>query len=429
MPEQNRLLQSRFAPGSREWYANRIYGTGVPVDASKQNAQGAEFVASMAPVTGEVISARDAWNSSGKGANALLQGDYGQAAGEYGNMLLGVMGAIPGAGIIARGTKRGAAWMDRNLPQGVNRLIDQVYPQDPQNTLHIFAGPTAKTADKAALAKAQEMAAGGANRDDILRDTGWFKGVDGKWRFEIDDSGARLSNIENLPTAGGIFGDDVPNARFSGLSHDEFTNAYGPVPPITGQYGPLKTTSGQYDPTINKIFAEGQTPEAVRGTTLHELQHAVQTREGFERGTNIENSRDFADAWISEVNDKLRAMARQMDTLSKSSPEHGALKSEYDDLLNQKLRFVTENTGFDLYMRHAGEVEARNVQSRMNMTPAERRAKPPWLTQDMPDEQQIVRSFAGPAGNPGGKAFGHIVDESGNPKNAASVWLTDDERI
>lgn len=47
---------------------------------------------------------------------------------------------------------------------------------------------------------------------------------------------------------------------------------------------------------------------------------------------------------------------------------------------------------YDLYRRHAGEVESRNVQSRMNMTPEERRASPPWLTQDVPDAQQIIRT-------------------------------------
>jgi hypothetical protein len=45
----------------------------------------------------------------------------------------------------------------------------------------------------------------------------------------------------------------------------------------------------------------------------------------------------------------------------------------------------------EAYTRLAGEVEARNAQHRMNMTPEQRRANPPWRTQDLPDEQQIVR--------------------------------------
>jgi len=40
--------------------------------------------------------------------------------------------------------------------------------------------------------------------------------------------------------------------------------------------------------------------------------------------------------------------------------------------------------------RLAGDVEARNVVRRMDMTPAERRDTPPWETEDVPRDQQIV---------------------------------------
>jgi hypothetical protein len=129
MPEQNRLLIS-----PEDDFA---YGAGIPRDATWRNlVPAAELGLAMAPGSGEAMAARDAWNGSGRGQNALLQGQYGAAAGEYGNMLLGVMGAIPGAGIIARGTKRGAAWMDRNLPQGFNRLLDTMTPKASQDTMY-----------------------------------------------------------------------------------------------------------------------------------------------------------------------------------------------------------------------------------------------------------------------------------------------------
>ena len=43
------------------------------------------------------------------------------------------------------------------------------------------------------------------------------------------------------------------------------------------------------------------------------------------------------------------------------------------------------------YRNSSGEVEARTVQKRMNLTPEERRARPPWLDYDVPEDQQIVR--------------------------------------
>lgn len=119
------------------------YGEGIPEDATWRNLLPmAEFGLGMAPVSGEAIAARDAWDASGRAGNALLSGDYGEAASDYLNMGTGLLGAIPGAGIIARGTKRGAAWMDRNLPEGFNRLLDSVYPQGyvPNDTAAAFPG-------------------------------------------------------------------------------------------------------------------------------------------------------------------------------------------------------------------------------------------------------------------------------------------------
>jgi hypothetical protein len=43
----------------------------------------------------------------------------------------------------------------------------------------------------------------------------------------------------------------------------------------------------------------------------------------------------------------------------------------------------------DLYERVTGEVEARNVQKRANMTPAQRRATYPWATEDVSPYEQL----------------------------------------
>ena len=54
----------------------------------------------------------------------------------------------------------------------------------------IFAGPNAKTANLVALKEAENLAAKGADNEAIRQATGWFKGMDGKWRFEIPDNAA-----------------------------------------------------------------------------------------------------------------------------------------------------------------------------------------------------------------------------------------------
>ena len=56
-------------------------------------------------------------------------------------------------------------------------------------TRFAFAGQNAETADVAALDEAKRLLKDGADSETVRQETGWFQGMDGKWRFEIDDSG------------------------------------------------------------------------------------------------------------------------------------------------------------------------------------------------------------------------------------------------
>ena len=62
-------------------------------------------------------------------------------------------------------------------------------------TLGVFGGKLAKTADQAALAKAEQMAAQGIPPETIWNETGWFQGKDGEWRFEISDDAAKVKRV------------------------------------------------------------------------------------------------------------------------------------------------------------------------------------------------------------------------------------------
>lgn len=56
-----------------------------------------------------------------------------------------------------------------------------------------YAGTNAANADLEALEVAKGMAEQNVSVETIRQATGWFQGADGKWRFEIDDSGMRYS--------------------------------------------------------------------------------------------------------------------------------------------------------------------------------------------------------------------------------------------
>ena len=141
-----------------------------------------------------------------------------------------------------------------------------------------------------------------------------------------------------------------------------------------------------------------------KSATLHELQHGIQAREGFAKGGNPreflkykEGNRDnfllkhenkkYAEALKRLINDHV-AMGGSAATAMKS--EQGKILS--DSLMKmQDAMEIDKKQALDLYNRQAGEAEARAVQTRMNMTPEQREARPFWLDYDVPEADQIVR--------------------------------------
>lgn len=229
-------------------------------------------------------------------------------------------------------------------------LLQQAQPQrrlnplaaemlDKGGTLAMFLGPGAKMADMKTLARAQTRTASGVPREQVWKEDGWFQGPDGKWRFEIDDSGAAW----RLPTPEGMVpGRSITQTARNALNHPELYSSYAGIGDIPLQYvhianpqGPLPFGKYKTGPEAIAIRAVPEFADP-RSTTLHELQHAVQIRENFARGGSS-------------------AMG-----------------------------------GDDRYRRLAGEVEARAVQNRRNLTGPERRERPPWLDYDVPENRQIV---------------------------------------
>ena len=308
-----------------------------------------------------------------------------------------------------------------------------------------FAGARAKTANHTALALAEKMKAAGVADEEIHKATGWFFGsADGKPRFEIPDDEAKLraSNFEKYnfstsPNKSAMYEGTVAG----GIKHDQLINAYPEVGDIkyagSYEYGPstmgrvepsgLVTgrASGVYQPFINKINVNSGYAEDIAGaknqtksTTLHELQHAVQQREGFARGGSPEAmAREYGVArsrlhFLEQEPDYLEG-SKQIDNLwnqafNGGQMDEAAIAAKEAEIIQQypslaEARKVmdtlrqTDEYGFDSYKRLAGEAEARLTQSRMDMTGAERAASYPPGMYDVPVSDQIVRYGEGPA--------------------------------
>jgi hypothetical protein len=69
----------------------------------------------------------------------------------------------------------------------------------------MFAGPLSRTANLAKMNKAAAMASSGHTADDIWKATGWFKDLDGAWKYEIPDDKLALRGAKAIVEAARYF--------------------------------------------------------------------------------------------------------------------------------------------------------------------------------------------------------------------------------
>lgn len=272
----------------------------------------------------------------------------------------------------------------------------------------IFGGRLAKTADLDALARAEKMAAEGTAPNAIHAATGWFQGADSQWKFEIPDEASKWSvdpRSLQAPSFLGAprLGDAVPMG--SAFDHPELYAAYPQLAntnlEVFGRRGAVKgsyqTGGADGSPTVT---LQPTSPDAMRSTNLHELQHGVQDIEGFATGGNTYGLKPNTPAW-DIYQERLAAMKTPLDreTYSKVAGFDGPVSDkDYNAYLKIVRRGVPgadraaqEYAVQSAYQRMAGEVEARNVQARADFTPDQRAAQPPLSTQQFPNDMQFVK--------------------------------------
>ena len=184
--------------------------------------------------------------------------------------------------------------------------------------------------------------------------------VDELPRFEISDYPARLEKR--------VKPFDVMKLEEI-LEHPELYENYPELRKmdIEGVYSDSKTV-GAFDSVKDNIeIAFDSRKHNPKKTLFHEIQHAIQEKEGFTKGGNIEGSID-------------EALKNLKDMFFNSEIDADTYKKARSDLIQNK---------FNYYRRLAGEVESRNVEGRMNWTEEMRQGKPFNTTLDIPIKQQI----------------------------------------
>lgn len=318
-----------------------------------------------------------------------------------------------------------------NLAERTGQALEQIRQQFPLTftaeqagpqqgrRLDQFAGQTAWTADMPSLADAEQRIADGDNAEQVRRETGWAQGADGKWRFEIDDSQAQFAPINDWLDDAEVDGVTLGEA----LNHPALFAAYPELAQVQIRVNPARRSGGMFvsqpgrgfvgsyieigDPTL--YSADSPAIDVV----MHEVQHAIQVREGFATGGSEDAMRADKDQAMADRDYWLQVadLRREIDSLGEEAGrqafidtfERTPTEQQMQDALATDLPQIerraadAEQVMRDIgnpettYRRLAGEVEARNTERRRTMTADERQAASPEQTADTPSDQALVR--------------------------------------
>lgn len=309
------------------------------------------------------------------------------------------------------GDEQASRWLNQNGVKGIaydGGRDGRCYVVFDDNAVSIIekynqmAGTNARTAGIMALQKAQAMQNAGRNAQEIWKETGWLQGRDGRWRFEIPD------HLDKIDLS--ILQDGKMHTVSEIYENPELFQAYPALRDIRVQMddsGTLEArdaaASAGYD------FAEGAqkilfNPKDFRAddkqakmTLVHEIQHVIQSIEGFAKGGNA-NTRALIEPQMQrkifelgqEINgidggrryvNAKEEVSRQMlfgdmksDVYKKAEQEYqeasAALGKEdrahLDELAGriQKLQRQTGLSDTEFYRHLAGEQEARMTAER-----------------------------------------------------------------
>ena len=273
---------------------------------------------------------------------------------------------------------------------GVNSKYTQNSKKDADIDGFSVGGVNAKTAEVGRLADAERMEQGGADSETVRRETGWYRGYDGKWRFEIDDSKMRFINHREESRRTWKL-DEL-------IRHDALFAAY----PELRNYTVLNFAfedgiNGVFSPGLNRIMLNPNLDRAgKRAALIHEIQHAIQVIEGFAAGSSTDYWQDAfvtdeekrTERHLLELSRKNRLLEEDMYRLLEDTSDarrdalratlvkrHGEkavreFTDTYNHLLNlQKQR---EMRAEQAYRNTAGEIEAANVASRLGLSAKQR---------------------------------------------------------
>jgi len=247
------------------------------------------------------------------------------------------------------------------------------------------------------LAIAREMETDGKDEKSIKLATGWERGAkDNKWKYEVPDIELNFTfdeAVKNLLNETLTLSDVVNDT--------ELFKAYPELKNTKIQFyerkafGSTGGTANSAENTIRIVLEtrEREIPElgggrryiaifpyddaSLKSVLSHEIQHLIQGFEGFARGGNRETVLD------SIIKDRIRELQKALEV-------ENLTQEQKEDVEKKVYRQYPER--YRAYQQISGEVEARNVQRRIALTPEQRRESLLAETQDVATKDQIFLS-------------------------------------
>lgn len=251
------------------------------------------------------------------------------------------------------------------------------------------------------LSVAREMEDAGKDAKTIKIATGWERGADGKWRYETEDF-----EFKEKPIVADFDGYSLTTLD-SLINDDELFKAYPQLSDILVQYQNLPSAMlGSYSSktsispamiTLSHEFKERkENPEWRKKVAEMEKEPVIKSwidamdREPFDMQAYEEAERNFKSSPLwDEYNNLLKGQGDIPRYVPGFSGKQ-VLAHEIQHAIQDIEGFSSgANTKNKQYKESAGEVEARNVEARINMTPEERRQSLASETEDVAREDQL----------------------------------------
>ena len=283
-----------------------------------------------------------------------------------------------------------------------------------------FAGPKSQLQLLRPLSEAVSRVESGQSAELVRRETGWFQGHDGQWRFELDDHGASLKNLRldggrglRATSLSEILDHPVLFTAYPELRHLDVQITIAPEKAAEGRYQRRTPGDEKYFGLSPEVHAQGPDEATALSILLHEVQHVIQDIEGFAPGGNPQQFATTGVLPFDVLNASLAVQSFAAKTgvtvheVQANPPRHlrdisyrawqlstemstPQLEEAYDQAL-------LAHRPLESYRRLAGEVEARNTQVRRGWTAEQRLAVSPQTTEDVDAADVIVTAATDPA--------------------------------